>query len=132
MDFHYHFNRRRIFEKRGALVSPFHRYLHWRETDIVTTISRELAWESGTRSTWRGDCRIAVLKGYMYRSILGFNDKDDHLSWLIRDNQISREEAMDRLQMEAHVPKESIESLIVELGIDPSDFDSALKRAARL
>ena len=131
-DFRYHFNRRRIFEKRGALVSPFHRYLRWKEEDIVATIAQELNWQSGTQSSWRGDCSIAILKGHMYRSILGFNDKDDHLSLLVRDHQISREEALERIQAEKSAPPEVLESVLARVNIDFSDFDKALKKRGRV
>lgn len=132
-EFRYHLNRRRIYDKNGiTLISPFYNHLHWKENDVVATVTRELNWESNpkSRSTWKADCSIAFLKSNMYRSTLGFNDKDDHLSWLVRDGQINREEAMDRLRSEEQeIPKDVIEDIMAQLGIDYLDFESALKRA---
>jgi predicted NodU family carbamoyl transferase len=67
----------------------------------------------------------------MYRAILGFNDKDDHLSWLVRDNQITREEALERVAKDRKIPTEAIKDVLSQLDIEYSDFERALSRATR-
>ena len=131
-EFRYDYRFRRLLKKQGTLlVSPFHHYVRWQEDDVVRTITRELDWRSSAHasSTWRTDCYIALLKSHIYKSTLGFNDKDDHLSWLVRDGQISREEALDRVGTEQEIPKEVIEYVLAQLDIDYLDFETALKRA---
>lgn len=130
-EFHYYSNRR-LSQKRGLFIAPFYSHLHWKEDNITSTITRELNWQGSSiiSSTWKNDCRIALLKSHMYRSILGFDDNDDHLSWLVRDGQIDREEALDRLRkVERETPKEVIPNIVEKLGIHQSDFRSALDRA---
>ncbi len=134
-EFYYHLKRRRILKKQGILyLAPFYKYLYWKEKDVIETITTKLGWNSCAHagSTWKRDCAVAPLKSYMYRSILGFDDKDDHFSWLVRDGQISREEALNRIRIERNIPKEAIENIIMKLGIDYSDFEKALKRAVRV
>jgi len=123
---------RRMFRKHMELIGPFYRYLHWIEADVNRTIKEQLCWQCDGRSTktWKTDCEIAPLKSYMYRAMLGFNDDDDHLSWLVRDGQITREEALDRLRKDREVPMEAVKSALARLDIDYADFEEALSRAA--
>lgn len=58
---------------------------------------------------------------------LGFNDKDDGLSCLIKDGQISRQEALERVNKEGEIPKEVIKSIFDKLGLNYSDLKVALK-----
>jgi hypothetical protein len=121
---YYHHYRPRIASKQEDLLylRPFADYIRWNENKVVLTIKNELDWEKNphTDSTWRGDCEVALLKSYLYKKTLGFNDKDDGLSCLIRDNQISREEALERLETEGEVPEEAIRELFDKLGLDYS------------
>ena len=60
--------------------------------------------------------------------MLGFNDKDDGLSCLIRDNQITREEAIKRIKKEGEIPERVIKEIIEKLGLNYSDFQGALEK----
>lgn len=128
--YHYWHVYRKTEEAKHLLrISPFHSYIEWTEQDVVSTIQNELDWEKDSRvtSTWRGDCDIALLKLYLYKKTLGFNDKDAGLSSLVRDGQISRTEALDRLNEEGEIPKEVIEEILDNLGVHYMALETALR-----
>ncbi len=128
-EYYYHYLRGARNTKGILNIAPYWSYIKWNEKEIETTIQNELGWEKhpGIESTWRGDCNIALLKLYLYKKTLGFNDKDDGLSSLIRDNQISRIEALERLQKESEIPEEVINEFLGKLGLDVSDIKRALE-----
>jgi hypothetical protein len=135
-EYFYFFNifsklKRKLGMKANILrLDPFVKYTHWEEKEILSTIQNELHWKKNPRigSTWRGDCDIALLKLYLYKKILGFNDKEDGLSNLIRDFQIIRVEAMKRLQKEEHIPDELIKDIVTKIGLDFFDLQIALNK----
>ncbi|MCF8369475.1 MAG: hypothetical protein K9G76_10570 [Bacteroidales bacterium] len=116
---------RKKLKNEGVLrISPFRNYIRWEEDKITSTLNTKLDWKENkkTGSSWRGDCHIAILKQYLYLKILGFNDKDDALSDLIRDGQISRKSAIDRLQREHYIDEEEIIKIIKKQGLKYSDI----------
>jgi hypothetical protein len=131
-EYYYHYYRKIATRTDGDIlrVSPFASYIRWKEDEIVSTIKSELEWEKNphVESSWRGDCDVALLKSYLYRRTLGFNDKDDGLSSLIRDGQISREEALERLEKEGEIPEAVIEGVLAKLGLGYSDLEVALRK----
>jgi hypothetical protein len=132
-EFYYYFypGRKKLAEKVGiSIISPFAFHIRWEEREVISTIERELNWRQhpNLKSTWRGDCEVGMLRDYLFKKTLGFNDKDDHLSCLIRDNQISREEALKRLKKEGEIPENSIKELFDKLGLDYSDLKIALSK----
>jgi hypothetical protein len=114
-------------------IAPFFSYIRWEEKALVSTIKDELNWGEtlGAKSSWRGDCDIALLKLYLYKKTLGFNDKDEGLSYLIRDGQISREEALERLEEEGNISEEVITEIVDRLGVDFSALKVALESQQR-
>jgi hypothetical protein len=113
-----HFRKKRA-SNEVRVIRPFNAYVRWVETEIVATIENELHWKkhSGTTSTWRADCDVALLKLYMYKKLLGFNDKDDGLSCLIRDGQLSRAEALSRIEAEGNIPEWVIREIVDRSGL---------------
>jgi len=129
MEFWIHY--RRILRKRNIkYISPFSRYIEWKEKTILSVIEKELEWTKNPKlhSTWRGDCDVAILKGYLYKKALGFNDWDDGLSALVRDQQISREEALMRLKKEGSVSEEIVEEILSHIGISFPEFKKSIMR----
>lgn len=111
-------------------LAPFVTHIRWNEKEINSILQNELKWKQypGIKSTWRSDCDIALIKLYIYKQILGFNDKDEGLSYLIRDNQITRDEALNRIEEEAYIPKEVIKEIFNKYDLNFSDFETALKK----
>jgi hypothetical protein len=114
-------------------LTPFNNYFRWEEKTIVATIENELGWKQhpGMKSTYRGDCEIGIIRQFFYNKILGYNDKDDHLSWLVRDKQITREEALERVNKEKEVEIDILQESFGQLGIDFKKLISDFERKAR-
>jgi len=126
-EYYYRFHSGR---KKLAIFYPFSEYIRWNENEVITTIKNELKWVEtpGGRSTWRGDCDISLLKLYLYKKTLGFNDKDDGLSCLIRNNQITRQKALERVRREGEIPENVIKSFFDKYGLNYTDLEIALAR----
>ena len=130
-EFIYHFLPFKIIQK---IVYPSLReislfdYIEWNEKEIISTIVNELEWEKSPyiESTWRMDCKINWLKNYLYKETLVFTEKDDALSCMIRENMITREEALERLKKENVIPQKLIMELVDELGLKFGDIIDAL------
>jgi hypothetical protein len=101
-------------------IEPFYKYFKWDEKEIEKTIRDELNWKRypGMESSYRGDCEIGLIRQYLYNKMLGYNDKDDHLSWLVRDGQLSREEALERIEKEKETSMDILKEIFNNLGID--------------
>jgi hypothetical protein len=131
-EYYYHFYKKIAARSDKDLlrIAPFKFYIRWKEDEIMSTITKELKWEKNpnTESTWRGDCDVALLKLYLYKKTLGFNDKDDGLSSLIRDGQISRKEALERLKEEGEVPEKVIKEIFDKLELNYSDLKLVLRK----
>ncbi|MBN1970755.1 MAG: hypothetical protein JW870_15415 [Candidatus Delongbacteria bacterium] len=111
---------KKLKRKGRSKISPFHKYIRWEEEKIIDVLENKLGWKRNkkTGSTWRGDCDIALLKLYLYKELLGYNDKDDSLSDLIRDGQISREKALNRLEGEQFISERLIRYIVEKNNID--------------
>lgn len=80
------------------------------EKEILSTIVSELKWKKGDlNSPWRFDCQIHALIDYMFKKKLGFTEKEEILSQMIREKKLSRTEALKRIERE----KQDEESLLI-------------------
>jgi len=111
-------------------IRPFYTHVRWIEKDVNAIVENEMDWEKNpkTASIWRDDCYIAPLKWHIYKQAIGFNDKTVTLSHLVRDGQITREEALERLQVEEDAPEKVREEFITNLGLNYSDFKAAVSK----
>jgi hypothetical protein len=128
-EYYYHFFKKISYQPQ-VNISPFHGYIKWNEKEIIATIQNELEWKKNpeSESTWRGDCDIATIKNFLYKRMLGFNDKTDGLSCLIRDNQVRREEAVRRLQQEDNISEKLIENICIRYDISYSALINGLNK----
>lgn len=112
------------------LLSPFYEYIHWEEKKIDSTLKNDTKWSLSNQavSTWRSDCLIAFLKGYLYKHTLGYNDQDGLLSTLIRDGQLTREEVTARISQEQYIPEDYIQELFNKTNVDFNEMVKTLKR----
>ncbi|MBC2702258.1 MAG: hypothetical protein HF976_12810 [ANME-2 cluster archaeon] len=96
-EFYYHHCQKCYTDTDILTILPFRDYIRWDENEVISTIEKKLNYKTNhsIETTWRGDCYIGFLKSYLYKKYLGFNDKDDGLSSLVRDGQITREEALE-------------------------------------
>ena len=107
---------------------PFMNYIRWEEKKVTAILTKELDWKQNpdVEMNWRGDCQIAILKLYLYKKILGFNDTDEGLSCLIRDKQITRQEAMERLEKEGNIPEGAVKEIFKDLGLSYPELEKTL------
>ncbi len=75
-----------------------YQYLEWDEKTVVDSIINEYAWETSpeTETTWRIGDATAAFYNYIYFTVAGFTEDDDMLSNMIREDYISREEALEK------------------------------------
>ncbi len=74
-------------------------YIEWNIEEIKKKLKTELNWQQGNKSD-HTDCIMEPVKDYLRRLKWGFNHYTQKYSALIRDGQMSREEALKRIQIE--------------------------------
>ena len=81
-------------------------YWKWDEETIDNTLLNEYDWEKAvdTSTTWRIGDGTAAFYNYVYYTVAGFTEHDTFRSNQIREEQISREDAL-RLVMEENRPR---------------------------
>lgn len=103
-------------------------YIYWSEKEILSTITEELDWKgaSDTTTTWRVHDKYSSLYNYLYYNLVGFTEHDELYSKMIREEQISREEALKRC-MSDHEPRiPSLMDIFEELDITKEQVDEVL------
>jgi hypothetical protein len=96
-------------------------YVPWKENEVVGNLQKHYGWESSleTKNTWRIGDASAPFYNYLYFYFAGFTENDVYLSNLIRDGQISRDQALIRLR-EDNLPNPTGFYKYCELiGLDP-------------
>jgi hypothetical protein len=124
----------RMNEKNNKTqIVPYRYYVRWNEAEIIPTIQKHFDWKNfpGMASTWRGDCYIGPIRQNLYKKFLGFNDKTTHLSELIRDGQMTRQQALDRLEEEEHLSEEVLKTCCAKSNIDYNEYIDIIKRYGR-
>jgi hypothetical protein len=118
---YFRMGRRYKSQDRGGVrfVSAYD-MVEWDETRILETIRSELGWRnpSFSKTTWRSDCRMHIVKQYMYLNLLGWTKNDMILSGLVRQGAITREEALRRVEQENELPEEMVAETLADLGVD--------------
>jgi len=95
----------------------------WDEKTVIDTITK-YGWAKpgGENSTWRFDCVVGKIKDYIYLTNYGFTEKDDLYSKLIRDNKMSREEAMTRIKEENFIDIAACDDCLNGFGLKIADL----------
>jgi glutamine---fructose-6-phosphate transaminase (isomerizing) len=75
-----------------------YKYLMWDEKTIVNTIRSEYDWEiaEDTTTTWRIGDGTAAFYNYIYQTMAGFTEDEVMLANMVREGQVTREEALER------------------------------------
>lgn len=96
-------------------------YIPWDEDEIMRTIQSELKWQKApwSEASWRSDCKIAMLKSYLYMQTVGFTTNDIMVSEMIRDGKITREDGLKRIARENIISRDSVHKLCAEIGVAP-------------
>ena len=105
-------------------IVEFFDYVKWDEKRIENTIENKLKWKKPkeAKSSGRFDCLVRYFKDYFYLNSVGFTERDEQLSNMIREGMISRAEALQRLMEEnqREIRENIIGGVLEELKIDKS------------
>jgi len=106
-------------------------YIKWNEKEVMSTITDNLGWRKSSEvaSPWRFDCRLDYARRLMYATTIGVTELRDLFSKMIREGQMTREEALDRLKTEDIVPKDVVEDVLAGLGLKLSDLHLGLGKS---
>lgn len=120
----------RFFHKPKSIiyVDLFH-YIEWDENKIMETITQVLKWQKPDEisASWRADCKINVIRQYLYLNMLGFAKNEELLSQLIRNKKITRENALTRLESDNHINQDFLLEIFNELDFNPEVLFRSLK-----
>lgn len=105
-------------------------YIEWDEQKILSTIQEQLKWcvPEKMSSSWRSDCKINVIRQYLYQELLGFTKNDELLSQLIRGGAITRESALARLDVENITNEELLRDILTDVQFDPEKMIRAISK----
>jgi hypothetical protein len=105
-------------------------YLKWKEKEVESIITRELKWRKSDEiaSSWRFDCRLDYVRRLLYASTIGVTELRDLFSKMIREGQITREDALERLKIENTVSKDVVENVLNQLGMKMTDFNLTIDK----
>ena len=100
-------------------------YIKWNEKEVESTIIKNLGWNKSPEvaSSWRFDCRLDYVRRLMYASTVGITELRDLLSKMIREKQLTREEALERLKKEDSISRSLVEEILGSLDLEPSDLN---------
>jgi len=116
-----------VSRPEGVQPLGFYDYISWSEKEVVSTIRNELDWKgaSDTTATWRIDDSAYPLIDYLYYRLVGFNEFDEHYSKLVREGQLTREEALRRCISDNAPRIPSLMRTFEELGVTKEQVDRA-------
>jgi hypothetical protein len=122
-----------FFEKKlkPKDVDPlgFYDYVYWDEQKILSTIMKECGWRCGndTTATWRVDDAAYPLMNYMYYRLVGFTEHDELYSKMIREGQITRDDALSRCRSDQKPRTGYINKTCDELDVSCDEIDRVLE-----
>jgi len=131
----FHFTKmQKLFYPEQTTLLDLFRYIEWDEDKILTTIRSELGWQkdANSPSTWRFDCYLSFLKNHLLMKSIGITEKHDCLSAMVREGMITREQAMDRLEIENVIPPKAIPEALEQMGLDDAERARFLHRVGEL
>ena len=121
-----------LFRPRDVSFLGFYDYIYWKEKDVEETIYRDLDWQGAPDHTtsWRIDDSAYPLMNYLYYKLVGFTEHDEMYSRMIREGQLTRDEALKRCEADhnsawIHGPR--LQESLKELGVTKEQLDDALE-----
>ncbi len=115
---------------KDVTVLRYFDYHKWNEKEVEDTIKKNLKWQKSQEvaSSWRFDCRLDYVRRLMYASTVGVTELRDLFSKMIRENQLTREEALERLRQEDAVSKAVVEDVLGSIDYKLSDLNLQIKK----
>lgn len=119
------FWKKRLVKKHNlTIIHPFFDYFHWVESELENVLFNELNWAipEGSKNSSRFGCEVDTLRQYFYYRTLGYNDTHVDLSYLIRDKQLTREEALEKLESSLNFSMDNIKYILTKANVDAEAF----------
>lgn len=96
----------------GVHLIQYYNYVPYNPDLIQRQVEAELGWRAPERkNSWQFDCKIKLVQNYLYHRSASYTALDGYLSAMVRENYISRDEALRRLEYAHRYPQESLERL---------------------
>lgn len=103
-------------------------FVPWNEDEVNSTIFDEFGWENAADSpnTWRIGDGTAPFYNYIYCTVAGFTENDTFRSNQIRNGDISRETALEKVMVENTPRIDGLEWYFRRIGLDMAAAMSAI------
>lgn len=121
--------KKRLIRKHNlTIIHPFYKYIHWVEDELEKILFNKLKWAipEGAKNSARFGCEVDTLRQFLYYRTLGYNDAHVDLSYLIRDQQISKQDALEKLENSLDFSEDDIKRILSKAKIDAEAFLKAL------
>ena len=111
-----------------------YQYLPWNEDLIVNTIRGQYDWEiaEDTTTTWRIGDGTAAFYNYIYQTIAGFTEDDCMLANMVREGDLTRDEAMRRSREFGKPRWQSIREYAQLIGFSAEEALAVINAAPKL
>ncbi|MDP1723434.1 MAG: glucosamine 6-phosphate synthetase [Alphaproteobacteria bacterium] len=115
-------------------LTVFYDYIPWDEDVINSTLKEHYNWETAasTTTTWRIGDGTASFYNYIYSTIAGFTEHDTFRSTQIRENMITRDEALAMVKRDNVMRIEAMEDYSKMIGFDLNKAINVINEAPKL
>lgn len=105
-------------------------YVPWDEEKIINLLKKEYGWEGDpeTGITWRVDDGSPAFYNYLYCQVQGFTENDSFRSHQIRENILTREEALKVVFRENKPRYEALGWYFEKIGVDGNKILNEIDR----
>lgn len=109
-------------------------YWRWDEEEVDNTLLNDYQWEKAvdTSTTWRIGDGTAAFYNYVYYTVAGFTEHDTFRSNQIREGQISREEALEKVADENQPRYQNMRWYLDTLGMNFKDVIDVVNNIPKL
>lgn len=109
-------------------------YWRWDENEVDDVLLNEYQWEKAvdTSTTWRIGDGTAAFYNYVYYTVAGFTEHDTFRSNQIREGQITREEALERVADENQPRYQNMRWYLDTLNMDFKDVITIVNNIPKL
>lgn len=102
-------------------------YLAINKDEVEKTLQKELEWEPPSDEVEHGDCLLNQIKDYIVCNKWGFSEITGAYSAMIRNRQISREEALVKAEHEeVRTQPPQLDFFLKSIGMTRHEFDRAI------
>lgn len=109
-------------------------YWRWDENEVDDVLLNDYQWEKAvdTSTTWRIGDGTAAFYNYVYYTVAGFTEHDTFRSNQIREGQITREEALERVADENQPRYQNMRWYLDTLGMNFKDVIATVNNIPKL